>query len=111
MALIPLSIPPGVYRSGTELQSAGRWYDANLVRWTEGSMEPVGGWEKRNITALTGKARSLLTWKTNGNVRLMAIGTSSKLYAVTQSNVLVDITPVGFTAGSDDASVQAPTTC
>jgi hypothetical protein len=37
----------------------------------------------------------------------MAIGTSSKLYAVTQSNVLVDITPTGFTAGSDDASTGA----
>lgn len=107
MALIPLSFPPGVFRSGTELQSTGRWYDANLVRWTEGAMEPVGGWEKRDIAALTGKARSLLTWKTNGNVRLMAIGTSSKLYAVTQSNVLVDITPVSFTAGSDDASTGA----
>jgi len=64
-------------------------------------------WEKRNITALTGKARSLLAWKTNGSFRLMAIGTSSKLYAVTQSNVLVDITPTGFTAGSDDASTGA----
>jgi hypothetical protein len=107
MALIPINIPPGVFRNGTELQSAGRWYDVNLVRWTEGAMEPVGGWEKRNITVLTGKARSLLTWKTNTSVRLMAIGTSSKLYAVTQSNVLVDITPVGFTAGSDDASTGA----
>jgi hypothetical protein len=107
MALIPISIPPGVFRNGTELQSAGRWYDTNLVRWTEGAMQPVGGWEKRNITALTGKARSLLAWKTNGSVRLMAIGTSSKLYAVTQSNVLVDITPTGFTAGSDDASTGA----
>ena len=107
MALIPINIPPGVYRNGTELQSAGRWYDVNLVRWTEGSMEPVGGWEKRSISAITGKARSLLTWKTNSSVRLMAIGTSSKLYAVTQSNVLVDITPVGFTAGSDDASTGA----
>jgi len=107
MALIPISIPPGVYRSGTELQSAGRWYDVNLVRWTEGAMEPVGGWEVRPISALTGKARSLITWKTNGNVRLMAAGTSSKLYAVTQSNVLVDITPVGFTAGSDNASTGA----
>jgi hypothetical protein len=37
----------------------------------------------------------------------MAIGTSSKLYAVTQSNVLVDITPVGFTVGSDNASSGA----
>jgi len=107
MALIPINIPPGVFRNGTELQSAGRWYDVNLVRWTEGAMEPVGGWEKRNITALTGKARSLLAWKTNSDVRLMAIGTSSKLYAVTQSNVLVDITPTGFTAGSDDASSGA----
>jgi hypothetical protein len=107
MALIPLAIPPGVFRNGTELQSTGRWYDANLVRWTEGAMEPVGGWEARPIAALTGKARSLLTWKTNGNVRLMAIGTSSKLYAVTQSNTLVDITPTGFTAGSDDASTGA----
>jgi hypothetical protein len=107
MALIPISIPPGVYRSGTELQSAGRWYDVNLVRWTEGAMEPVGGWEVRPISALTGKARSLITWKTNGNVRLMAAGTSSKLYAVTQSNVLVDITPTGFTAGSDNASTGA----
>jgi len=79
----------------------------SLVRWTEGAMEPVGGWEKRNISALTGKALSLLTWKTNSSVRLMAIGTSSKLYAVTQSNALVDITPVGFTAGSDDASTGA----
>lgn len=107
MALIPINIPPGVFRNGTELQSAGRWYDVNLVRWTEGAMEPVGGWEKRNITVLTGKARSLLAWKTNSDVRLMAIGTSSKLYAVTQSNVLVDITPTGFTTGSDDASSGA----
>lgn len=107
MTLIPISIPPGVFRNGTELQSTGRWYDVNLVRWTEGAMEPIGGWEVRAISALTGKARSLLTWKTNGNVRLMAAGTSSKLYAVTQSNVLVDITPVGFTAGSDDASTGA----
>lgn len=107
MALIPLSIPPGVYRSGTELQSAGRWYDVNLVRWTEGSMEPVGGWERRGSGTLTGKCRGLLTWKTNSNVRFAALGTSSKLYVMTQSSALVDITPTGFTAGSGDASTGA----
>ena len=107
MALLPLNIPPGVARLGTELQSTGRWYDVNLVRWTEGSMQPIGGWQARSISALTGKARSIITWKTNSAVRMMAIGTSSKLYAVTQSNSLVDITPTGFTAGSDDASTGA----
>lgn len=107
MALIPLNIPPGVFRNGTELQSTGRWYDVNLVRWTEGSMEPVGGWERRATSVLTGKCRGLLTWKTNTNVRFAGLGTSSKLYAMTQSSNLVDITPVGFTAGSDDASSGA----
>lgn len=107
MALVPLNIPPGVYRSGTELQSAGRWYDANLVRWGEGTMKPVGGWAKRAVSALTGKARSIIAWKTNSNIRLIAVGTSSKLYAITQSNALADITPTSFTAGSDDAVTGA----
>lgn len=107
MALIPINIPPGVYRNGTELQSAGRWYDVNLVRWTEGAMLPVGGWERRGSGTVTGKCRGLLTWKTNSGVRYAALGTSSKLYAMTQTSALVDITPVGFTAGSDDASTGA----
>ena len=107
MALIPISIPPGVFRNGTELQSAGRWYDVSLVRWTEGSMEPVGGWERRATGVLTGKCRGLLTWKTNTNVRFAGLGTPSKLYAMTQSSNLVDITPVGFVTGSDDASSGA----
>ena len=107
MALIPINIPPGVYRNGTELQSAGRWYDVNLVRWTEGAMQPVGGWERRGTGTVTGKCRGLLTWKTNSGVRYAALGTSSKLYVMTQSSSLVDITPVGFTAGSDDASTGA----
>ena len=48
MALIPLKIPPGVYRNGTEYQSAGRWYDANLVRWYENTLRPIGGWRKKS---------------------------------------------------------------
>jgi hypothetical protein len=70
-------------------------------------MEPVGGWERRGSGTLTGKCRGLLTWKTNSNVRFAALGTSSKLYVMTQSSALVDITPTGFTAGSDDASTGA----
>lgn len=104
MVLVPLNIPPGVYRNGTELQSAGRWYDVNLVRWTEGAMQPVGGWQRRGAITLTGKCRGMITWKNNSGIRFAGFGTSSKLYALTQSDSLVDITPVGFTAGSDDAS-------
>jgi len=60
MPLVPLDIPAGVYRNGTEYESKGRWFDTNLVRWREGRLEPVGGWEQFDTTqsALDGKART-----------------------------------------------------
>jgi len=105
MALIPISIPPGVYRNGTELDSSGRWYDVNLVRWVEGMMRPVGGWQERTTTALTGKARGMISWRSNNSTRYISVGTHSKLYAITQSSVIVDITPTGFTPGNPNATV------
>ena len=105
MSFIPLQIPPGVYRNGTELQSAGRWFDANLVRWYEKTMRPIGGWRKRSDNAVSGKARSLLTWKDNSADPWIAIGTHTGLYAMRVDGALADITPTGFTAGIADATV------
>jgi len=103
MALIPLKIPPGVYRNGTEYQSAGRWYDANLVRWYENTLRPIGGWRKKSNTALTGKCRGILTWRTNSGARYIAAGTQSKLYAMDENNVIKEITPTGIATGRADA--------
>ena len=41
----PLRYPPGIFRNGTEYQARGRWYDANLVRFLEKTVRPIGGWE------------------------------------------------------------------
>jgi len=103
MALIPLKIPPGVYRNGTEYQAAGRWYDSNLVRWYENTLRPIGGWRKKSATQLTGVCRGLLAWVTNGNVRYVAAGTQSKLFVMSQDSTIKDITPVSFTTGRADA--------
>ena len=106
MALIPLQLPPGVYRNGTELQSAGRWYDANLVRWFEGTMRPVGGWRQFSTNAVDGKARGLITWRDNSGDRWLGVGTNTKLYAAGAAGTLKDITPTGFTVGTEDAAVN-----
>ena len=103
MALIPLKIPPGVYRNGTEYQSAGRWFDANLVRWYENTLRPIGGWRKKSATAMTGSCRGILTWRSNSGGRYIAMGTHSKLYVMDENAVLKDITPTGFTAGRASA--------
>jgi hypothetical protein len=99
-------LQPGVYRNGTDYQSKGRWRDASLVRWYEGTMRPVGGWRKRASGQLTGKARGLIAWRTNANARWIGIGTHSKLYAMNEAGTITDITPAGFTAGNADAVVN-----
>ena len=62
MSLIDLNIPPGVYRNGTDLQGQGRWRDANLVRWHDGLMRPIGGWRTRSQTAGASKLRGMIAW-------------------------------------------------
>lgn len=102
MPLVPLDIPPGVFRNGTEYESRGRWFDTNLVRWREGRLEPVGGWQKFNDTQLDGKARGMIAWRANDSAKYLAIGTSTKLYA-SLGGSFFDITPSGLTAGRDDS--------
>jgi hypothetical protein len=106
MAYIPLQIPPGVYKNGTDYQSKGRWNYANLVRWFEGTIRPVGGWRKRTTDQLTGKARGFINWRDNSNNRRIAIGTHTKLYHLSESNALTDITPTSFTTGDADAVLK-----
>ena len=100
MPLIPLELPPGVSRNGTRLQSRGRWYDANLIRWRDGRMRPVGGWSKITTSALDGVGRSMFSWKSNAGQNFLAIGTGEKLYLYSASvGSSFDITPSGFVAG------------
>ena len=106
MALVPIKIPAGVYRNGTEYQSAGRWYDSNLVRWFENTLRPWGGWRKRSTSQMTGVSRGMLTWRTNSDERYIAAGTPTKLYAMSEGGVLKDITPTTFTSGITDATLK-----
>jgi hypothetical protein len=104
MALVPLKLPPGVHRNGTNYEASGRFWDASLVRFFEGTIRPVGGWRKLDQaqTALTGKARAIHAWRSIVS-KFLAIGTHSKLYASTDGGAFEDITPSGFTAGRADS--------
>jgi hypothetical protein len=103
---IPLKLPPGIYRNGTEYQAAGRWYDANLVRWYENTLRPMGGWRKRSASQMTGLCRGFITWRDNTANRWIAAGTQSKLYAMNEGGTLKEITPSGITAGIADATLK-----
>jgi len=103
MALVPLTLPPGIYRNGTEFQQSNRWRDGNLVRWEDNSLRPIGGWRIRIEDAVTGISRGMLAWEDNTGDRWVAAGTANNLYIVKANDDITDITPAGLTAGNVDA--------
>jgi hypothetical protein len=102
---IPIKLPPGVYRNGTEYQAAGRWHDASLVRWYENTLRPVLGWRTRSASAVTGSCRAIIAWRDNSADRYIALGTHSKLFAMNAGGTLKDITPTSFSVGYASAQV------
>lgn len=105
MASLPLAIPPGVFRRGTEYQSKGRAWDTNLVRSYGPAWGPIGGWRTRG-DAVSGKARSIISWKANSGARWSGVGTHTKIYAITSAPANFDITPLDFVPGRADADAK-----
>ena len=109
MALVPLQIPPGVYRNGTDFEGSNRWRDSNLVRWYMNSLRPVGGWVERDdlSTEFSGcPPRAAHAWIDNNAGVNQAYGSASKLFYVNSSGVATDITPSGFDTGNCDAAIN-----
>lgn len=103
MPLTPLQIPSGVFRNGTDMQSAGRWRDASLVRWSNNVMQPVGGWTLRS-TITSDPIRGTHAWRDLSGDRFIAAGTANGLFIAPASGTPVAITPTGYTAGNVDAT-------
>jgi hypothetical protein len=106
--LVPIKIPPGLYKNGTRYQAQGRWYDANLVRFFDGTIRPIGGWRRltnadnSDMAGLSGVTRAALAWRTDQHGVVQAFGTTTKLYAIL-GGVLKDITPAALPAGRLDS--------
>lgn len=106
MPFLSIALPPGLYANGTLYQAKGRYHAANLIRFSQDEVKPVGGWQLRSATAaaFSGAARAVTAWTDNSQSRWIAAGTSSKLYVQDESCVNHDITPSGFLTGAVDAS-------
>ena len=88
------------------MQSFGRWRDSSMVRWIEGTMRPIGGFEFRVSTGVSTSPRAILAWADSGGDSRLAIGSSESLLVVSASSVVSDITPAGLVSGDDDAQIN-----
>ncbi|MBA3678394.1 MAG: hypothetical protein H0W74_13500 [Sphingosinicella sp.] len=110
--LIPVALPPGLFRNGTRLDAVGRWYNGQLMRWVEGYPQPLGGWREAQSSAggplgaltasATARFNAALAWRRNSGDQRLAIAGNESVY-VFQGELVggnsVNITPVSLAAG------------
>ena len=98
MPIAQLNIPPGVVRGKTPLQTKGRYWDANLVRWRSGALIPVGGWQRITEAAdLDSTCRTIFSWAVNNGTKYILFGCENKLYLL-DGATYSDVTPAGYVA-------------
>jgi len=118
MPLLPLDLPLGMYKNGTPYTRLGRWSDGNLVRWHDGAIRPIGGWQRRtdntatNISALVSDPadeviRDIYAWSDLSLDQQVVLSSNRGIYHLSQTGTVTDITPGGYTGSDKDASVQA----
>jgi len=95
MALLPITPPAGIIKNGTEYSNKGSWVDSNLIRFQNGFLRPLGGWNRFKETPLVGTPIGMYSYKTNNGKSVIAIGTREKVY-VQYNNTWYDITPAGY---------------
>ena len=76
MALVPITPPAGIVKNGTEYSNSGRWVDGNLVRFQNGFLTPIKGWNKIKDTAFTGTPIGMYAYYTNDGKKVLVVGTS-----------------------------------
>lgn len=99
--MIEMQFPAGVARGGTPSVAQGRWWDANLVRWRNGVMSPIGGWDRSTSTPFTSTVRKLFAWQSNDNARNLGILTQDGIWVETLDG-MTEITPADFEGVDDD---------
>ena len=103
-----IDLRPGIYKNGTPHSRRLRWDDGNQIRWHDGAIRPIGGWQRRTdsssveIPALVTDAsveaiRDAFTWRSNNQNQNLVLGSNSNLYYVGPTGAVTNITYTGFT--------------
>ena len=97
MPLQKILFKPGVNKENTRYTTEGGWYEADKVRFRQGSPEVIGGWQPFSAATFQGVCRSLWNWVTLGGNNLIGVGTNLKFY-INQGGLYYDVTPIRATS-------------
>jgi hypothetical protein len=103
MPLQKILFKPGVNKENTRYTTEGGWYEADKVRFRQGTPEVIGGWQPFSAATFQGVCRSLWNWVTLGGDNLIGVGTNLKFY-LNQGGLYYDITPIRSTTAAGDVT-------
>ena len=106
MALSKFLFNPGINKEATAYSTEGGWFDGNRVRFKQGFPEKIGGWEKFDAESFIGKGRKIHGWTSLIGEKLLALGTTSKLY-LRLGDTFSDRTPIRSTTSAGDVTFSA----
>ena len=106
MPLVPLKLPAGFYRVGTDFEGSNRWRDGSLVRWMDGSLRPIGGWTTRKANFANNPVRGMHSWQANDGSAWVAGGSHDQLIGMTGGGVCYDLTPDDLASGRESAAIN-----
>lgn len=96
MAFQKILLEPGINTLPTPTLNRAGWSASNLIRFKDGYIESLGGWQKFNASPVVGVGRSLHAWLDLDANRYLAVGTNERLQLFTAGS-LYDITPLEST--------------
>lgn len=97
--------PTGLVSDDTIFAAPGRFRDASMARFYNGSWQTIGGWERLTLDTVGGACRSCFGWTDGDNILNIAFGTHQTLEVWQSSGSKYVITPtVGFTPGAVDGT-------
>lgn len=104
---VPFDPPAGLVANETIYSVPGAWADADKMRFVDGRLQTIGGWQLAFDHSLTGVCRNILGWTNIAGVQNIAFGTHNALQ-VHVGGTLADITPAGLAPGAVDTSGGGP---
>lgn len=88
-----IALPPGVINLPTKASNSAQWQEVNLLRWDNGRVCPVGGWEKFTYATPASRIRAIHGWIANDGVQYIAYLCEGHLYIDVGDGVLLDRSP------------------
>ena len=91
-----LNLKPGINTQVSKYASQPTWVDSEHIRWLQGQLRKLGGWQKLTPTPVVGIARGMHAWEDLQGNPYLIIGTNERVQ-IYDGGQIEDVTPVRAT--------------